>query len=682
MKRRNYKLLVCALTMANFSFLGLNNCNANSVDANVVENNSVAASVMNTENITPVEAEQKADEAMNKAVVDAAETETTADKKITVEATPNKQNNAEVKDTKDKVHDEAAIAKMNQWKQDRPAENTIKDATAAYVDKTIVGIDIDGTNIIPKEDVLAALKTKAGDKFDIKNIEQDRISIYNMGYFYDNYPSFEVVPEGVKITYHVMENPVLRSIEISGNSIYSDEQIKNTLNVKVGEILNLRQLNADLSAIEGVYRQSGYILAKLKDISIDESGNLSLQFNEGILEGYAVKGNEKTKDYVITREMRMKPGEVFNSEKARRSMQRVYNLGYFEDVSVRLLPGEKDPNNIIMELTVIEKRTGSFGIGAGYSSQDGLLGMISIGDTNFRGTGDSVKAMYEFGGDDGDDSGYSISYTRPWLDEKQTSGTFRIYNRKYEYDDYDNDGDDVETYDKKNAGYELNFGRPINEYTTNFLGFRINETEYRGHEEGPYDRHNNTEWLENNFGETRSIIASQVRDTRDNIYFPTEGSRTSLSVEYAGFGGDFDYTKFTLSGQRYYKVGHAQVIALRGSIGYANEDLPENSVFEVGGQNSVRGYRDDQFTGNKMVMGTVEYRFPLANKVQGALFVDAGDAWGGTSYGPWDEIEDDLTIHTSAGVGMQLQTPIGALRLDYGWGEDGGRLHFTVGGAF
>ena len=83
-----------------------------------------------------------------------------------------------------------------------------------------------------------------------------------------------------------------------------------------------------------------------------------------------------------------------------------------------------------------------------------------------------------------------------------------------------------------------------------------------------------------------------------------------------------------------------------------------------------------------MIMGTVEYRFPIVNKVQGALFVDAGDAWGGTSYGPWDEIEDDLTIHTSVGVGMQLQTPIGALRLDYGWGEDGGRLHFTVGGAF
>lgn len=244
---------------------------------------------------------------------------------------------------------------------------------------------------------------------------------------------------------------MLNSVEILGNQVYSTDKIEDMLTVKKGEILNIRQLNTDLANIEASYRQDGYILAKLRDISIDESGNLTLTFNEGILEGYVVKGNDKTKDYVITREMRIKPGEVFDAKKARRSMQRVYNLGFFEDVSVKILPGKEDPNNIIMELTVIEKRTGSFGIGAGYSSEDGLLGMVSIGDTNFRGTGDSVKAMYEFGGDGGDDSGYSISYTKPWLDEKETTGTFRIYDRKFEYDDYDNGGDLIETYDKKKS---------------------------------------------------------------------------------------------------------------------------------------------------------------------------------------------------------------------------------------
>ena len=334
--------------------------------------------------------------------------------------------NNDKKNKVDKVQDPEAIAKMNTWKEQRPTEETIKNNNSAYTDMTVVSVDVVGNEKIAKEDILNVLTVKAGDKFNIKNIEQDRNNIYNTGYFYDNYPSYEVVPEGVKITYHVMENPVLNSVEILGNQVYSTDKIEDMLTVKKGEILNIRQLNTDLANIEASYRQDGYILAKLRDISIDESGNLTLTFNEGILEGYVVKGNDKTKDYVITREMRIKPGEVFDAKKARRSMQRVYNLGFFEDVSVKILPGKEDPNNIIMELTVIEKRTGSFGIGAGYSSEDGLLGMVSIGDTNFRGTGDSVKAMYEFGGDDGDDSGYSISYTKPWLDEKETTGTFRI----------------------------------------------------------------------------------------------------------------------------------------------------------------------------------------------------------------------------------------------------------------
>ena len=665
MKQKNYKLLVCALAMANISAFSINNCFANVADNNVHEN------IVSAENLTEEEVAAKIDETMQ----DVSEDNEVAkeDKEIVI--------NNDKKNKVDKVQDPEAIAKMNTWKEQRPTEETIKNNNSAYTDMTVVSVDVVGNEKIAKEDILNVLTVKAGDKFNIKNIEQVRNNIYNTGYFYDNYPSYEVVPEGVKITYHVMENPVLNSVEILGNQVYSTDKIEDMLTVKKGEILNIRQLNTDLANIEASYRQDGYILAKLRDISIDESGNLTLTFNEGILEGYVVKGNDKTKDYVITREMRIKPGEVFDAKKARRSMQRVYNLGFFEDVSVKILPGKEDPNNIIMELTVIEKRTGSFGIGAGYSSEDGLLGMVSIGDTNFRGTGDSVKAMYEYGGDGGDDSGYSISYTKPWLDEKETTGTFRIYDRKFEYDDYDNGGDLIETYDKKNQGYELNFGRPTDEYTMNYLGFKINNTEYRGHEDG-LDRSKNTEWLDNNFGETRSIIASQVRDTRDNIFYPTEGTRTSLSVEYAGLGGDFDYTKLTGSVQKYYKVGHAQVLAFRGSAGYANEDLPEAALFEVGGQNSVRGYRDGQFSGNRMLMGTMEYRFPLMNKVQGALFTDVGDAWGGKSWGSWSSIEEDLDLHASVGLGLQMQTPIGAMRLDYGWGEDGGRLHFNVGGNF
>ena len=440
MKRGNYKLLICALAVANFTAVGMNNCYANVADNNVPVNILASDNENKEVQTDTANFEVNTDEVISN-------DEQSAD--LTVKATEKIDSENKVA-KKAKVQDEEAIAKMNQWKENRPSEQNLRDAISSYSEKTVVSVDVEGTVNIPKDEVLNAIQVKAGDKFNAQSIEKDRSIIYDMGYFYDNYPSYEVVPEGVKITYHVMENPILRSVEVTGNEVYTSDKIESMLNVKTGEILNIKTLNTDLANIEASYRQDGYILAKLKDISIDESGNLSLLFNEGILEGYAVKGNDKTKDYVITREMRMKPGEVFNSQKARRSMQRVYNLGFFDDVSVRILPGKENPDNIIMELTVVEKRTGSFGIGAGYSSEDGFLGMVSIGDTNFRGTGDSVKAMYEFGGDSGDDSGYSISYTKPWLDEKETSGTFRIYDRKFEYDDYDNHGDLIET-DRKSV---------------------------------------------------------------------------------------------------------------------------------------------------------------------------------------------------------------------------------------
>ena len=136
------------------------------------------------------------------------------------------------------------------------------------------------------------------------------------------------MPEGVVVTYHVLENPVLKGVNLSGNTVESTDVLQGLITMKTGEILNSRELNKDVMAIQEQYRRDGYILAKITDMNIDKNGILNLKVNEGILEGYKVKGNTKTKERVILREMRQKPGEPFNSKLARRSMQRVYNLGF------------------------------------------------------------------------------------------------------------------------------------------------------------------------------------------------------------------------------------------------------------------------------------------------------------------------------------------------------------------
>ena len=562
--------------------------------------------------------------------------------------------------------DERAAA----WAAKRPAEDEITNYLAAQVGKTIMEIKFNGATEATEGAARAALTMHVGDAVTEEGLVKDRDAIYATGYFYDLYPTFEQVPEGVVLTYNVLENPELKEVKIEGNTVESTESLMELITVKNGELLNSRTLQENVQAI-----QEKYILAKITDLNIAQDGTLTIKISEGTLEGYKVKGNKKTKEYVILREMRQKVGEPFNANQARRSMQRVYNLGFFEDVNVKMNPGV-EPNAVVMEIDVKEKRTGSFGIGAGSSSADGMVGTLSVSDTNFRGMGDTISLTYEISGDDTDARGYTFMYRRPWLDKKETAGTLRIYNRTYEYDDYDEDGNHKESFMRKYSGGEVTISRPMSEYSTNFVTLRNRQDKYVKHTEmgNAGNRSNNTAWINSNFGTTRSVTLEHVTDTRDNVYEPTMGARASLSAEFAGFGGDFNYQKYIAGDTHYLKAGRSQVFVLRGQYGISRGSISEYSQFRMGGQDTIRGYREDQFRGTRMALASIEYRFPIVSKVTGALFADYGGAWT-SGFTPEN-------LYGSIGIGLGLNTPIGPLRLDYGRGSQGGRVHFRVGGTF
>ena len=572
------------------------------------------------------------------------------------------------------------------WNKNRPGEKEIEALLGQYEGQTIVDTRLEGASKTTEPTAKAAVSMHAGDMFTSKLVLEGRDSIYNTGYFYDIYPTFEQVPEGVIVTYHVLENPVLTEIGFSGNTVEKTEDLNKMLTVKTGEILNSRRLHDNVQAVQERYHKDGYILMKITDMNIDSEGRLILKINEGLLEGYAVKGNKKTKDRVILREMRQKPGEPFNSKIARRSVQRVYNLGFFEDVNIKMNPG-KEPNGVIMEVDVKEKRTGTFGVGLGYSTSDGILGMINVGDTNFRGTGDAVSITYQRSGSDKDAHGIIFSYRHPWIDKKETVGTLKLYNRTYEYADYDTSGNKKESYMRRYAGGEITLGRPVSEYSTNYLTIRNRKDSYVRHvddgnvvkknPDGTIDwGYHDEDWKKYNFGTTRSITFQHVTDTRDNIYNPTEGGNVNLTAEVGGFGGDFNFQKASIEDTRYFKVGSNRVLAVRAKYGYGRGHLSEFNQYRVGGQDTLRGYRDDQFRGDRMGLLTLEYRFPLVEKLQGAIFADGGGAWSSTLFPHGGD------LHGSIGVGISFNSPIGPVRIDYGRGDQGGRVHFTVGGMF
>lgn len=590
--------------------------------------------------------------------------------------------------------------------QTAPSQHQEENKLAPYIGKTITKQIIEGNVTVPEAEIAAALKTKPGMQFTEAGLSEDLSAIYDLGWFYDLRPEFKTVPEGVQVIYHVMENPVYQKTDVEGNTVLNKQRVASFFDLEQGKIANLKDINKCVQKLEEEYRSNGYILARVTDVHMEKDGTLKVAVNEGIVEGFKVKGNVKTKDYVVTREMKLKKGEPFNAKAARRSMQRVYNLGYFEDVNIKLNPG-REPNGVEVEISVVEMNTGTFGIGAGYSNADGFVGMVSIGDKNFRGIGDKINLRWEFGGED--NKNYDFSYTRPWLDDKETSATINLYDITNEYADYNIDGDEIARYDKKRRGQEITFSRRThNEFVSNYITIKNRDDIYKGEADG-YEGDENQyyedkffkkegdkviyqsgkyeSWMpetkeerrKENFGVTRSITFGRVYDSRDNIYDPHEGKRIGYSVEWAGgMGGDFDFTKWTADWRYYFRAGGESVWALNLGAGYASGDMPLSQRFTMGGSDTLRGYEDDQFRGNSMLKATLEYRFPIVKKVQGVLFTDNGYAWDKRHE---DEFDMGL-IKNSYGVGLRINSPLGPVKLDYGYGEDGGKFHFSFGGQF
>lgn len=565
---------------------------------------------------------------------------------------------------------------------------------APYIDKVATAVTV---GPVPdekiEEQILPRLAMRVGDAVNMAYIRHDLNIIGSTGLFSAIKPAFTNVPEGVLLNYTVQMNPVVNGVEFSGNQSLPEDTLRQLVTITPGTVLNTSLISRDVAMINTTYNNAGYMLNRVSEVSLDDDGILHIGISEVHVEDIVLRGNSKTKDKVILRELRFKPGDVFNRELASRSVQRVYNTGYFEDVNVRLLPGQKNSQDVIVEIDVVEQKTGTVTIGAGYSDSDGLVGILGLSETNLRGTGDKVSIQWEFGGNTDSNKNYIFSYTHPWLNDHGDSIGFSIFDRENEYEDYNEDGDSVAEYDRQTRGFNITYGRVRSEYVSDFITLETKETKYKDWDSGlnypelsdpssPQFREEYRDYMDDNFGRTNSIRWSHVFDNRDNVYDPTRGKRLSFTGIWAGngLGGDFDYFKFIVENRLYYKVGHAHVIAVRLMGGIATGDMPYNDLFNLGGADTLRGYEDDEFRGDKMYLGTIEYRYPIAKRIQGVFFVDAGNAWGGTEHIPWYHDNDEL--HYAGGLGFRVTTPIGPIRLDYGVGDDGGKFHFSFGGKF
>ena len=547
----------------------------------------------------------------------------------------------------------------------------------------ITAIVVEGNENISKDLIISQITSNLGDVFSKESIEKDVKAIYELGYFKDVRVKLESFREGYKVVFVVVENLAVKEINITGNTVVSKEEMREVMILQEGQIFSQKILKNDLTRISQLYKDRGYLLINIKDINFDEEGKLWINISEGRLEKIVIEGNDKTKEKVITREINIKPGDLFDFEKVKKSLQKIYNLGYFEDVTMKLEPGSEE-DVVVLVIKVIEKNTGKFGIGAGYNSEEGLMGFASIEEMNLFGGGQKVGAKLELGGR----TTYKVSFLEPWLANTPTSLGFDVYDTTTNQED--KEGEEViAEYDEIKLGGRLIFGRKISDSIN--LGLELKT------ERVNYDLISGALPEDTNEGLTNSLMPTFTYDTRDNVFDPTSGWYSSLSIEKAGgfLRGDYNFTKYNLTLRTYlstdffkdiFNIGSLKkitdnlskgVLAFRAMGGMADTDLPSFAEYQVGGMDTVRGYDLGEFSGDKSLVFNAEYRFPLAENFQAVLFVDWGQAW---------DIEESIAIADlkfGRGVGVRFDTPIGPIRLDYGINEEGiGKTYFSIGHTF
>lgn len=505
------------------------------------------------------------------------------------------------------------------------------------------------------------------------------------------------IEEGIKY--------LVGNIKIEGNSVISNEDITSRLkDILPGKIFSQELLQLDVDRIKEAYFEKGYIFADVQAAtSIDlKTGKVDVGYtiDEGeiaYVERINVVGNTKTKDVVIRRELRISPGERFDGEKLRRSRERLRNLGFFEEVGFDIEPGS-EPNKRNLVVEVKESKTGEFSFGGGYSSIDQFIGFVSVEQRNFdifnfpyfTGDGQDLRLYAEWGTVR---ESFQLSFTEPWIFDNPISFGFDAFKTSH-----DRETDVGYGYDEERLGGDIRLAKDLSEYLSAGLIYRFETIDISDVSTDA------TNELKKEAGETNlsSLGFRLTRDTRDNKFDPTKGTFLSGWFDVAGgpFGGDKDFLRLTGRFSHDIPVFLNSVLEFRAQAGLmdAYGDSSEVPIYEryfAGGSSSIRGYQErkvgpidpvseDPIGGEAMLVGNIEFTKPLFEYIKGAVFYDVGNVWS--------RVEDfgSGNFKSGIGVGVRIKTPIGPIRLDYGYplnkepGEEKkeGQFYFSMSHGF
>lgn len=557
---------------------------------------------------------------------------------------------------------------------------------------------------VTKEAILAVMRTKVGQPYVQATLDTDKQNIDGMGFFSAVDLRATPLDAGAwQVTVDVAEWPKIKEIRVVGNKAVKTEDILKAITLKAGDVYNLNALKPSSDAIEKLYQSQGYF-AQVDEFAPlrDSPQTINLSIVEMRVNSVSVQGNKRTKDWVLQRLIKTRPGDAYSQNKWIGDLRRLVNTQWFDPVT-NAGPPPSEIGKIDLVAGVTEARTGMFNVGLQLDPRSSFAGLLKLSDSNFRGTGQSVGINF-IQATRGDGASIDLNYSNPFFDSRDTTLNMSVYSRlNYRFANGAFGGststEDDQRYTERRTGATIGFSRPRGDDLSLGLSGRFEsiKTEQSG----------NTSTL--NFiqqdGDVAVVSFAGVRNRRDVDVDPSRGDwvRFELEPGYAniksttgvtdeGVLGKHTFVRSTLEYRKYYTPqkprgteldAPRRVIAFRARYGAISGQVPFFEQFFAGGSDTVRGYDEDRFWGKQSLITTLEYRHPLQKAFNVIGFVDYGGAWGGYDSVNSYTQSSKFSMHLGYGVGFSFRTPLGPIRLDFGWNDKGkSRTHFQIGVAF
>jgi outer membrane protein insertion porin family len=483
----------------------------------------------------------------------------------------------------------------------------------------------------------------------------------------------------LELTYPIEEGPRyrLQTIGIEGGELFDTEELMKQVRLTPGDIASRSAIDEAASALALYYGNRGYIRNFVQpQITTDpqtETADVLFSITEGhpaVIQEIDIRGNEKTRDEVIRRELAVYPGETYHQQRVETSERRLKNLGYFETVSSSYEPAGPT-NTYDLTYSVKEKAMGSFLIGAGFSSVDSLVGFAELSHGNFDirrwppvGDGQKMKVRVQAGTERND---LEISFVEPWFMDRKLSLGVDLYHRSAGY--YSDD------FDLQTLGSRLSLTKPLGPFTRGTLSYSLEQFTVEN-----VDSTAPSEIQREEGSRTKSAAELSVsRDTRDQFFVPTRGNYSSVGFELAGgpLGGETDIYLLEAKTSQFWTLLDDHVFNLKGAVATveshgSSSHVPIFDRLFLGGPRDIRAFAfrdvsprsgdvgsDEPIGGRSSWYATAEYTIPLWSKIRGAVFYDIG-AVSSDSFSFFDS-----DLNSGYGIGARFDLPMFPLRLDY-----------------